>query len=285
MAPVAALGGAFFIGCADFLGGLVARRTHPLIATLAINAVALVVFAISWALLHPHLDRDTALLGVGAGLVTAVSLNLIYAAFAAGAMSLTAPLIACGSALVPTVATAITGHPPLPPQFVGIALALTAVFVITWNPPGAPDHVPLSRRALVLSLLASLLGGVSFAMQLLATHDVNVPEAIGVASVTRLTATFVCLVLALGPLAAPRHPPVRLPRRLVAGAGLCEAAGTSLFLIASTGANSAVVAVIVSLYAVVTVLLAQTVLRERIARHQKVGIVAAAVGVALLSKG
>jgi len=46
-----------------------------------------------------------------------------------------------------------------------------------------------------------------------------------------------------------------------------------------------VTAVIVSLYAVVTVLLAQAVLRERIARHQGAGLAAAAAGVALLSAG
>lgn len=282
MAPLAALGGAFFIGCADFLGGLVGRRTHPLISTLAINAVALVLFAIAWAALRPHLVPESVLLAIGAGFVTAIDLNLIYAAFAAGAMSLTAPLIACGSALVPTAVTAIAGEAPSLARSAGIALALAAVFAITWNPPGSPDHVPLGRRALTFSLLASLLGGVSFAMQLLATRSLEIPGAIGVASVTRLTATLICLLLVIV-LLGRRSRASLPPARLVGAAGFCEAAGTSAFLIASTAENSAVVAVIVSLYAIVTVLLAQTVLRERISLHQQLGIAAAAIGVGLLS--
>jgi uncharacterized membrane protein len=59
----------------------------------------------------------------------------------------------------------------------------------------------------------------------------------------------------------------------------------TLFLLASALGNTALVAVLVSLYAIVTVLLAQTVLRERIATHQGWGIAMAGVGVALLSAG
>jgi drug/metabolite transporter (DMT)-like permease len=91
--------------------------------------------------------------------------------------------------------------------------------------------------------------------------------------------------LALVPLIQHAVRPPSPPRRRIVGAGAMEAAGTTFLLSASTLGNAAVTAVIVSLYAVVTVLLAQTVLRERIATHQGAGLAAAAVGVALLSLG
>jgi drug/metabolite transporter (DMT)-like permease len=69
------------------------------------------------------------------------------------------------------------------------------------------------------------------------------------------------------------------------GAGAADCSGATLLLIAATLGNTAVTAVIVSLYAAVTVFLAQTVLRERIASRQAAGILAAAIGVVLLSVG
>jgi drug/metabolite transporter (DMT)-like permease len=283
LAILAALGGALFVGSADFLGGLAARSTQSILSTLCVNSFALVLFALAWIAIRPHLDADVALLALAAGLVNAVGLNLIYASFAAGAMSLAAPIIACGSALVPTVTTAIAGEPPSALQSFGIVWVLIGVLAITLMPSSSPDHVPLSRRVLALTTFASLVGGASFAMLLLATRHGDSAAAVGVASLSRLSSTSVCLLLAVF-FVRGRHPSAPSVRPII-GAGIFEFCGTILFLIASTMGNSSVVAVIVSLYAIVTVLLAQTVLRERIAVHQLLGIVAAAIGIALLSLG
>ena len=283
MAILAALGGALFIGSADFLGGLAARSTRSVFSTLCVNSVALTLFVVAWIAVRPHLDDQEVLLGLGAGLVNAVGLNLIYAAFAAGTISVAAPIIACGSALVPTVTAAVAGEPPMPLQFLGIGWVLAGVVAITIVPPGSPEHVPLSRHALILTSIASLVGGVSFSILLLATRHGDAATAVGVSSLSRLSATLMCLLFALAILRGHR-PPMPTVRPVLA-AGTFECCGTVLFLTAATLGNSAVVAVIVSLYAIVTVFLAQTVLRERIAFHQRLGILAAAVGIALLSFG
>jgi uncharacterized membrane protein len=281
LSSLAALAGALCIGGADFLGGLSSRRSHPVVATFAINLVALVIFVVAFAVVQPHLGTGNALGALAGGIVSAIGLNLIYASFAAGAMSLTAPLIACGSALVPTATATVIGEPPNSLQAVGILFALVGVVAITWTPPGSPDHVPLSRRALALTTVASLVGGASFSILLLSVEGGGGETALGVAAISRLASTGACLVIVFTLIGrSQRGKPPTAP---VLGAGVLEAAGTTFFLVASTLGNAAVVAVIVSLYAIVTVLLAQTVLRERIATHQGIGIAAAAVGVALLS--
>ncbi|MGV1047588.1 MAG: EamA family transporter, partial [Solirubrobacterales bacterium] len=107
--------------------------------------------------------------------------------------------------------------------------------------------------------------------------------ALGVSAISRLVALLACLLAILATRTAIA--PGRRALAPAASAGVGEAAGTSLALIASSLGNTALVAVLISLYAIVTVLLAQLLLRERLATHQSLGIAASAVGVALMSAG
>ncbi len=247
-----------------------------------LNIVSLTVVAIACAIVQPRLSLGHAIGALVGGCVSAVSINLIYAAFSAGAMTLAAPLIACGSAIVPTVAATVAGQPPDTMQSVGIAITLVGVLAITWMPRASPAHLTLSRRALVLTVLASLAAGAALSILLLSAKG-SASAAVGVSGLSRLTASSTCVLFVV--ISRSR---VKLPRTLapvVVGTGFLEAAGATLFLLASSLGNTAVVAVLVSLYAIVTVLLAQVLLRERIAARQGWGIAVAAVGVALLSAG
>lgn len=280
MSTIAALGSALFIGSADFVGGWASRRASNLVVTLWINIVAAIVVGIACAVVQPHLSSSHVIGALVGGCVSAVAINLIYAAFAAGAMSLAAPLIACGTAIVPTVAATVVGTPPDAAQGVGILFTLAGVLTITWTPRAST--AALSHRAMVLTALASLAGGIAFSILLLSAKG-GAGVALGVSGLSRLASLTTCAVLVLVSRTPAALPVAIAPR--IFGAGLLEAAGVTLFLLASSFGNSAVVAVLVSLYAIVTVLLAQTLLRERIASHQGWGIAMAAVGVALLSAG
>jgi drug/metabolite transporter (DMT)-like permease len=277
-----ALGSALCIGSADFLGGVASRRAGPLAVSVWMNLMALLLLAALWLWLKPQLSTTETSVALVAGALSAIGIGLIYAAFAAGAMSLAAPLIACGSALVPTVMAALINDPPSLVQCMGIVFALMGVIQITWM-PSTSGSASLSRRALVLTALASVVAGVAFSLTLLAGKDGDAEVAVGVAGVARLSGAGVSLAVALavGAMRSPRA--ASLP--LLIATGVLDAGGVCLLLIAGTLGNTAVVAVLVSLYSIVTVLLAQTVLRERIVGRQALGVLLAAVGVALLSLG
>jgi drug/metabolite transporter (DMT)-like permease len=282
LSTLAALGSALFIGSADFFGGWASRRASNLPVTMWLNIVSLTVMAIACAIVQPRLSSGHAIGALVGGCVSAVSINLIYAAFSAGAMSLASPLIACGSAIVPTVIATLVGQPPDTIQSVGIAVTLVGVVAITWTPRATPAHLSLSRRALVLTVLASLAAAASFSILLLSAKG-GASVAVGVSGLSRLTSLSTCVLLVL--VSRSR---VKLPRTLapgIVGTGFLEAGGVTLFMLASSAGNTAVVAVLVSLYSIVTVLLAQVLLRERIAARQGWGIAVAAAGVALLSAG
>jgi drug/metabolite transporter (DMT)-like permease len=277
-----ALGSALSIGSADFLGGLASRRAGPLAVAVWVNLFALLLLVALWLWVQPQLSTAEASVALAAGALGAIGISLIYAAFAAGAMSLAAPLIACGSALVPTAVATLIGDPPNLVQSAGIVFALMGVVPITWTPSRSGD-ASLSRRALVLTALASVVAGVAVSLLLVAGKDGDAEVAVGVAGVARMAGAGTSLVVALA-AGTMRLPQGRLLPLLIA-ISVMDAGGTCLLLIAGTLGNTAVVAVLGSLYAIVTVLLAQTVLRERIVVRQAVGILLTTVGVTLLSVG
>ncbi|MGH3050370.1 MAG: EamA family transporter, partial [Gaiellaceae bacterium] len=86
---------------------------------------------------------------------------------------------------------------------------------------------------------------------------------------------------------AVRRPSLRLSRRtllIVFGVGIGDTIGNALFAASSgKGGLVSLTSVLASLYPVVTVLLAASVLKERVARLQKAGIVLTLAGVVLIS--
>jgi drug/metabolite transporter (DMT)-like permease len=72
---------------------------------------------------------------------------------------------------------------------------------------------------------------------------------------------------------------------LLVGVGAGDTVATLLYAAATTRGLLSVVAVLASLYPVVIVVLARTLLNERIARSQLLGVAVALAGVALISAG
>ena len=86
-------------------------------------------------------------------------------------------------------------------------------------------------------------------------------------------------------LLRPRVALTRTALPLIAAVGVFDTSANGLFALATTQGYLSIVAVLGTLYPVVTVLLAFVVLRERIATHQVGGAVATLVGVALIAAG
>jgi len=81
---------------------------------------------------------------------------------------------------------------------------------------------------------------------------------------------------------------VRVPRpdlRVVALVGIGDTLGNALFAAASNYGLVSVTSVLASLYPLVTVVLAHTLLHERVDPSQRLGIAGTLAGVALISAG
>ena len=83
----------------------------------------------------------------------------------------------------------------------------------------------------------------------------------------------------------PRVKVERSALPFIVAVGILDTGANGLFALATTEGYLSLVAVLGSLYPVVTVLLAFGVLRERIAPHQLAGAVATLAGIALIAAG
>ena len=217
--------------------------------------------------------------GIGAGVLGSLGVGLFYAGLAAGAMSLVAPLSACG-AIVP-VAVALSGGERLAAlTVVGMALALAGAVLVSRTTTG---HLRLTPKVIAMAVSAA---GLAFGDR---HHDVPAGRPGrrrrehdrgpgGAGGVARGDG-------GRGPRDAdvPRPAPTRGSVPLLVGVGLGDTGANVLLTLASGGGEDALVAVLASLYPVVTVVLAGVVLRERLSAWQAAGVAAALAGVALVS--
>ena len=320
LAVALALAASVSWGSADFLGGLTTRRATLWTVVVGSQVVGLagaalvVVLAgrpwIGFAGLWPVL--------VG-GLAGSVAIVTFYRALAIGTMSVVAPISAT-SALIPFLWGLAGGERPTGLQLVGVALAVAGVLLASVEGsrrgagvgagtlPGEPAlglSLPAparhgieatgdgssdgrlgsgsaasrsqQRRAVLLALVAAVgIGIMLVGFGATAKHDALWAMLGGRLSSACCFAAFLAIL----------RPRVRIPRSTVAPIvtiGLLDTAANGLFALATTRGYLSLVAVLGSLYPVVTVVLAYFVLRERLARHQLVGVLAALAGVALIA--
>lgn len=282
-------------GIADFTAGLEARTVAlPTVLLFAQGvglALALPIVALSG---RPFPAAAPALAALGAGVAVITGLACFYRALAAGTMSVVAPIAATGVA-IPVLVGVLGGDHLALIQAFGMLAALLGV-VLASRHPGA-DATAADRRSHRNALGLAMVAAVAFGCYFLCAH---VGARGGVAWLLVLAhITSVLGVLAIGSFAAlsararaARHGrPVSSTRRALAVgdlgllglAGLLDFAATGLYGIANRHGLLSVVAVAGSLYPVATVLLARTVLRERVARSQALGVGLALVGVALIA--
>jgi len=264
-------------GTADYLGGVLTRRRPAL---LVVAGVQVVGFALAGTAVAVHGDSAWGaylLWGVAAGVSIAIALSAFYQALAVGTMAVVAPVAATGVA-VPVVVSWAQGDRPTVLAVAGMALAATGVLLASGLDVRRGES---NRSALLLAAVAALgfgsvlvfvdratSGDGSSTLAVLATMRGTGAVLIGAAMVVRRTPR------TLGRVDVP----------VIVVAGICDVGAIGLYALAAEGdADLAVVAVLASLYPVVTALLARQLLAERLNRGQVAGVAAALAGVVLIA--
>jgi drug/metabolite transporter (DMT)-like permease len=268
---------ALLFGAADFCGGLAARKS-PLFAVLVISqAIGLALAIAASAVLGVGLPpvRDLAW-GALAGLCGAVGVATLYSALATTIVAVASPVAAVIGAAIPMLLGVATGDRPAILSWVGIALAIPAIVLLTAGPVEKGGGGKL-RKAVWLGIVA----GVSFGLFFSAISRTSAGSGLWPLVSARITVVTLVLLLALFTRRSLRVSASNLP--MVFLAGLLDMGANIAFLLASRSGMLTIVAVIDSLYPGPTVLLAWLVLRERMSRLRVAGLVLALAGVALIS--
>lgn len=292
MSILLALAAAIGFGVADFAGGTAARRARPLAVTVAAQLVGLVMAPLLVLGIAGVVSTSALLLGVGAGVFGGAGLALYFTAMRDGPMGAVAPLSAVAAAALPVAAGIVGGERPSALAFVGVALALPAVWLasagdspIASPPPGVVSIPTVTgrarplrpRRDVALGLASGMAFGLFFVMLDAAPADSGAWPLVG-AKVGSVGAVIVLLAIR-------RTPPV--PARgawgLVLLSGVLDMLANLLFLLATREGLLSLVGVISSQYPVVVIALSFVFLRERLHPAQRLGAVCALVAVALIS--
>ncbi|MFF4190067.1 EamA family transporter [Nonomuraea sp. NPDC001831] len=275
IALLLALGSSLAYGCADFLGGLGARKAHVLRTVMVAAPASLVVELLLWPMLGASFSPAALGWGAASGVASAAVFALLYRTLAIGPMNVLSPVTALVSAALPVAVGLLQGEHLSAAGLVGLPLALVAVVLVSAG-HGAGSARP-SRTALLLAFGA----GSAIALQLVFLHQA--PSDSGVAPLIVGRAVSSAVTLAAAGLLRRRLGPERPAYALSATAGVLDSVANLLFLLAARSGDLAVVAVVTALYPAGTVLLARGVLAERIHRGQLVGLGAAALAVSLLA--
>jgi drug/metabolite transporter (DMT)-like permease len=260
-------------GSGDFSGGLASRRAYVgsvVLADYAVGFVLLVTLALLWR--EPTPASSDLLWGGLAGVAGVLGLLAFYSALARGKMGIVAPVSAVLTAALPVLFSVFTAGLPTLLQLGGFILALLAIGLIS-----RPERTAEPPQGIGLALLA----GCGFGCFFILISRVHPAATFWSLAAARLGALGVLLIL-LRLRRKPLLPPMTV-MPLVALAGVLDALGNVLFVLAAHSGHLDVAAILSSLYPAATVGLSALVLRERVVRIQAIGILLVLLAIPLIS--
>ncbi len=249
----------------------------PLLGVVATSQVVGMVAALAIALARgePVPSGPDILWSAAAGVCGVAGMTLLYHGLAVGRMGVVSPTAGVVGAAVPVVVGFATQGVPDAATVVGIAVALVSVVLVT--------RVPGHRTDRPSGVEWALLAGIAIGGFNICIGQLSGAGQFGPLVVLRAVQTVILLTL----IVAWRQP-WRMRRSDVgrlAVVGVLDMTGNVAFIAAAQAGALAVATVLASLYPVVTVVLALTLLRERVTRGHVVGIVLTAVAITLISVG
>jgi drug/metabolite transporter (DMT)-like permease len=290
MLVVLALVSAATYGAADFLGGLASRRA----GAIAIVVVSQCAGLLSLLVVLPFLPAASPaasdwLWGAAAGVTGGTGVALLYRALAITSMAIAAPITAVCAVTLPVAVSMALGERPGTGPLAGIALALASIVLVSQQdtrdsspaegstPLVAQGFSPVHHSSGIATALAS---GVAIGLFFLAVAQMR-PEA-GLWPLIAARGVSVSLFAAMAVMTkrSLRMPPSVI--RIAVAGGVLDMLANVLYLVASRYGPLSIVVTLSSLYPAGTVLLARTVLGERLSWPQVIGIICALVAVVLI---
>lgn len=270
-------------GFSDFAGGLSARRSAVPIASGISAAAGLALLLATMPILAGEWSHDAVLFGLLSGLGSTLLFVTLYAALAIGPIGILSPVIAVTGATVPVIFAVIQGDRVGALSWLGIALAVASIVVVSFAYD--PAHHRPTALGLALAVTCGISVGTVFILLTRApASSGSVPVLMNRCVTAGILVTFMLMWLMIKRL---RHrTSISAPRgalMLAAGAGVMDTSANLLFTAAAHIGPFAIVAVLTSLYPGSTILCARFILKERLTRTQISGLLLAAVAVVLLA--
>jgi drug/metabolite transporter (DMT)-like permease len=276
MSLILALSGAVLYGLSDFLGGLASRRTSPwAVAMVSAFAAAVLVLLVSF-FFDGSPDATSLWWAVLAGVGNGFGTSFLYRGLSTGRMGVVAPISAVGAAVLPVAAGLVGGERPGQVVWIGILVALPGIWFVSREPDLADSPV---RGGVGDGVLAGLGFGTLFAAL------GQIPESAGLLPLAFNQVVAGVVIIAVALVLRVAWLPRERPALVGLWCGALAAGATGAFLVATQHGELTITAVLASLYPAFTILLAASVLRERIHRTQGFGLALCGLAVVFVAVG
>lgn len=270
-------------GAADFLGGFASRRASTIVILVVAQAAGLLPLVLLLPFLPGTPSSADLLWSAAAGLAGSAGVGLLYRALAIGTMSIVAPTTAVCAVVLPAAVGAAGGERLALVTWIGIALALVAIVLVSGPGPKGPALRPPGHaveRTLAPGLALALVSGVAIGLFFLALARTSAAAGVWPLVVARSVSVVLFFAVALARSQSMRIPGTVL--RVALACGVLDMLANALYIVASRGGPLSVVVTLASLYPASTVVLARVVIGERLSRRQTAGVACALVAVALI---
>jgi drug/metabolite transporter (DMT)-like permease len=273
---VLGLAAAVLYGIGDFAGGIASRRHTAITVLLLSYPVGAVLMAVMLPFFGGHATGRSAVFGIAGGAAGLLGVVVMYSLMTIAPINVISPITAVLAAIVPVVVGVGIGERPHVTAWLGIALGLGAVVLVSRTTDAHP-HGRIGLRTVVLAFVSGLGFGMYFVFLARAGNDSGLWPLV----ISRFASAALIL-----PLARARRAFAMIRGRMLAVvvvAGACDASANLCFLIASRHGLLSLASVLTSLYPAVTVLLAVSVLREHTSSVQRIGLALAAGSIVLIT--
>ncbi|MFR9803977.1 EamA family transporter [Pseudonocardia sp. RS010] len=293
MGAALALVSALSYGLSDVVGGIVARRVRAVHVAFLGQLGGLLALAVVAPLLTPAPPsvRDV-LWGGLSGLGTGLGMAFLFRGMGRGAMSVVVPVSAVGGVALPVlVGATVLGERPAWPTWLGVALALPALWLVSGGSSrGSSDGTGPTRG----SVGDGLVAGAGIAVQYLALARAGPGSGLwpvlgGRAAALLAVGVLACTLMRARPVRgtgsegarAGRRRPVRVAA--AGGAGVLAAVALAAYLAAVQSEFVTVAVVLSSLYPLVPAVVGVAALGERLTRAQTTGLAVATAAAVLIA--
>ena len=272
-----ALGASLTWGLGDFLGGLKARLLPTLTVLAASQPFGLGALGLAVVIRGTGVPGVEVAWAAVSAVFGTVGLFAFYRGMAAGAMSVVAPIAALSAAIPVIWGVAVNGDHVHGLQAVGFVAAIGGSVAASLEFRPGRTQIAAGVGWAVFAMLA--FGAYYVPMHAASTQDWLWPAFL-------FRCTSVTLVWSVVLIRRVRPTGLRGNWAALIAIGFLDTGGNALFAAASSSHGLlSVVAVLASLYPVVTVLLARFLLGERVQRTQDAGVLLVLLGVVLITTG
>lgn len=266
-------------GICDFIGGSQSRQVGAYGMTLGTFCCGLLfMLPVAIGFSEAPMNWSGWLWCMLAGAFDAIGILLLYLSMTMGRLSLAAPVSAITAAALPVLFGVLTQGMPKPTIFLGLLLALAAVWMVSQEQNTSP-----SERIRLAELKLPLLSGSCLGIFLIMMHTGSNHAMLWPMVAVRLGGVATLLLVLSTPLKARVRPTAALPWMIITLNALLDIVGNGSYILAGQAGRVDVAAVLSSLYPGATVFMAWLLLKESISRVQLTGIMAALGAIVLLT--